>query len=110
MDAVQLFKCLSDTTRLKATLLVYQEGELCVCELMTALAESQPKISRHLAPLRAAGILTDCRKGQWVYYSINPNLPHWAIKILDQALKSEKVPLLSCSQNLKVMNNRPSCN
>ena len=43
------FKCLSDETRLLATLLIYKEGELCVCELIEAMNESQPKISRHLA-------------------------------------------------------------
>ena len=40
---VQFFKCLSDDTRLHATLLIYLENELCVCELMDALDISQPK-------------------------------------------------------------------
>jgi ArsR family transcriptional regulator len=76
------FKCLSDETRLRCLLLLYKEGELCVCELTAALGLPQPKISRHLAPLRHHGILQDSRVGQWVYYKINPNLPEWAIAIL----------------------------
>ena len=79
------FKCLSDETRLNATLLIHQEGELCVCDLMDALGESQPKISRHLAQLRKCDLLTDTRRGQWVYYSVNQDLPAWATDLLDQA-------------------------
>ena len=59
-----VFKCLADDTRARMTLLIAREGELCVCELTHALELSQPKISRHLAQLREAGILMDRRKGQ----------------------------------------------
>ncbi len=48
-----VFKSLSDETRARATLLIASLGELCVCELMCALDDSQPKISRHLAQLRS---------------------------------------------------------
>ena len=58
-------KTLSDTTRVRIALLVTRETELCVCELTCALDEIQPKISRHLALLRAAGVLADRRQGQW---------------------------------------------
>ena len=68
----EVFKCLADETRVRATLLIVDQGELCVCELMCALADSQPKISRHLAQLRSAGLLLDRRQGQWVYYRLNP--------------------------------------
>src|SRR3954468_17879816 len=78
----EIFKCLSDETRLRATLLIAREGELCVCELMCALNDSQPKISRHLAQLRSCGLLLDRRQGQWVYYRLNPDLPAWIAQIL----------------------------
>ncbi|MDA1392954.1 metalloregulator ArsR/SmtB family transcription factor, partial [Klebsiella pneumoniae] len=45
---LQLFKNLADETRLGIVLLLKARGELCVCDLCTALAQSQPKISRHL--------------------------------------------------------------
>jgi len=64
-------------------MLIQQEGELCVCELMEALQESQPKISRHLAQLRKFNLLSDRRQGQWVFYRINPSLPNWAADILN---------------------------
>ncbi|ABC27415.1 predicted transcriptional regulator [Hahella chejuensis KCTC 2396] len=77
MDPLQLFKCLSDETRLRSLLLIQQEGELCVCELTAALDEIQPKISRHLAQLRKCGLLLDSRQGQWVFYRVNPALLAW---------------------------------
>ena len=46
MQPITLFKCLADDTRLKAVLLIQSEGELCVCELTSALETSQPKVSR----------------------------------------------------------------
>ena len=77
LQAVNYFKCLSDETRLRCMLLLHREGELCVCEITQALALSQPKISRHLAQLRQSGLLSDQKKGLWVYYKINPVLPEW---------------------------------
>ena len=56
---LQLFKNLADETRLGIVLLLKARGELCVCDLCTALAQSQPKISRHLAMLRESGLLLD---------------------------------------------------
>lgn len=63
---LQLFKNLADETRLGIVLLLKARGELCVCDLCTALAQSQPKISRHLAMLRESGLLLDRKQGKWV--------------------------------------------
>jgi len=87
------FKALSDETRLRCMMLLYEKGQLCVCDLTCALALSQPKISRHLAQLRQIGLLLDKREGQWVYYQINPELPAWAMGILaatSQAIATQK--------------------
>ena len=109
IEPVQFFKCLSDETRLNATLLIYQEGELCVCELMEALGDSQPKISRHLAQLRNCGILDDTRRGQWVFYSIAKHLPEWPRDILRAADNANTNTLKTLQKNLSAMNNRPQC-
>jgi len=77
------FKNLADPTRLRVLVLLAEEGELCVCELTHALDEIQPKISRHLALLRAAGVVLDRRQGQWIYYRLNPALPDWAQRVLE---------------------------
>ena len=109
LEPVQLFKCLSDETRLSSTLLIMQEGELCVCELMEALAVSQPKISRHLAQLRNCSILDDVRRGHWVYYSISKQLPGWAKDVLLATAQTNQTTLTEYQQNLKAMQNRPNC-
>ncbi|WP_376697429.1 metalloregulator ArsR/SmtB family transcription factor [Wenzhouxiangella sp. EGI_FJ10305] len=92
MTTERFFRALADRTRLDCLLLLLGEREMCVCELVHALALSQPKVSRHLAQLRDAGIVADERRGQWVYYRLHPVLPDWSRKVLetvreDQALE-----------------------
>jgi len=80
------FKMLGDQTRMRALMLMQSEGELCVCELTHALELSQPKISRHLAQLREAGLVRARRDGLWIHYQVNPALPEWTLNILKEAL------------------------
>ncbi|MGF6593001.1 metalloregulator ArsR/SmtB family transcription factor [Pseudomonas sp. 2835] len=103
-----LFKCLADETRARATLLIAREGELCVCELMCALDDSQPKISRHLAQLRTCGLLLDRRQGQWVYYRLNPHLPAWINQVLQLTLEANGQWLSADSARLDGMGDRPA--
>lgn len=109
LDSTQFLKCLADETRLHLTLLVHAEKELCVCELMEALGDSQPKISRHLAQLRAGGLLSDTRRGQWVYYALHSALPDWALRTLEQLQEAQKKQLGVFQKKLKAMKNRPVC-
>jgi ArsR family transcriptional regulator len=65
----RIFAALADTTRLR--LLNLMAGrEVCVCHFVDILGQSQPKISRHLAYLRQAGIVAARREGKWMHYSI----------------------------------------
>lgn len=84
MTAETLFKALADETRLRTVLLLVGRGELCVCELNRALGISQPKMSRHLATLREAGIVSDRKQGLWVFYGVAPGLPDWARAVLER--------------------------
>jgi ArsR family transcriptional regulator, arsenate/arsenite/antimonite-responsive transcriptional repressor / arsenate reductase (thioredoxin) len=85
VDPISFYKCLSDDIRLKTLMLSHYLGELCVCELMVALDEpSQPKVSRNLAVLKKAQLISDRKHGQWVFYRINPQLPQWAKAVLAQ--------------------------
>ncbi len=79
------FDSLSDSIRRRILALIHGQDELCVCELVAALDLPQPKISRHLAVLRAAGILSIRREGTWVYYRLDAGLPLWAYRILEIA-------------------------
>ncbi len=80
-----------------------------MCELMQALGDSQPKISRHLAQLRNCGILDDTRRGQWVFYSMAVSLPDWASDVLRCAMTASEEAVSQFQKNLKSMNSRPLC-
>jgi ArsR family transcriptional regulator len=90
ITALQLFKNLSDETRLKIVLLLRASGELCVCELCGTLEESQPKISRHLSMLRESGLLIDRREGKWIHYRLSAHMPAWAAAVIEQAYLSQE--------------------
>lgn len=90
MHPVQLFKLLADETRTTIILLLREAGELCVCDLCTATDLSQPKISRHIALLRDAGLVLDRREGKWIHYRLSPHMPAWAALIIDTAWSSQR--------------------
>jgi ArsR family transcriptional regulator len=82
-DLETLFKALADRTRLRLIHLLGDE-ELCVCDCVKVLKTNQPKISRHLAYLRRAGLVSARRDGRWTYYRLaEPADPH-AAKILQE--------------------------
>lgn len=68
-DIAALFMALADETRLRLLNLM-RDGEVCVCFFTEALGLSQPKVSRHLAYLRNAGIVGARRDGKWMHYRI----------------------------------------
>ena len=109
MDAVSLFKALSDTTRLRCVALLARHNELCVCELTHALALPQPKVSHHLAALRKAGIVADRKEGLWIYYRIRDELPPWALDVIRSAAEgtNNQEPFTEDVANLTGMPNRP---
>ena len=108
MSPLVFFKSLADETRLTCLLLILAEQELCVCELMAALDEGQPKISRHLALLKQNGLLTDRKLKQWVFYRLNPNLPSWIGSSLELTLKENLAAISDHLARLHAMGDRPS--
>jgi ArsR family transcriptional regulator len=84
-DLAFLFAALSDRTRLR--LLNLMDGrEVCVCYFVEILGQSQPKISRHLAYLRRAGVVAARREGKWMHYRIVVPEHAGAAKILRETL------------------------
>lgn len=68
-NSAEIFKALSDETRLKIMILL-TDRELCVCDLERILATTQTKISRHLSNLKYNKLVKSRREGQWSYYSL----------------------------------------
>jgi ArsR family transcriptional regulator, arsenate/arsenite/antimonite-responsive transcriptional repressor len=70
----ETFKALSDETRLRIMALLIENEELCVCDFVGTLGETQSKVSRHLRYLYHAGLVEDRREGLWMHYRISPDL------------------------------------
>jgi ArsR family transcriptional regulator len=84
-DLALLFAALADRTRLR--LLNLMDGkEVCVCYFVEILEQSQPKISRHLAYLRRAGIVAARREGKWMHYKIVVPKHPGAARLLSETL------------------------
>jgi len=109
IDTGTFFSAFANEIRLRVLTLLQSQGELCVCELIHALALSQPMISRHLALLRADGLVETRRAGQWMYYRLHPEMPAWASEVLMITVEANKQhqPFCNDIQVLASMPNRP---
>ncbi|MEN6497527.1 MAG: metalloregulator ArsR/SmtB family transcription factor [Thermoguttaceae bacterium] len=76
-----MLRAFSDRTRLRILCLL-QKREFCVGDIVDILQVSQPKISRHLAYLRKAGLVTARKSGLWCYYSLMPSQAAFHQKLL----------------------------
>jgi ArsR family transcriptional regulator, arsenate/arsenite/antimonite-responsive transcriptional repressor len=85
-----LFRALADPTRLRLLNLIGNR-EICVCYFVEILGDSQPKISRHLAYLRRAGIVASRRDGKWIHYRLSMPKDDAAASILRETLKHLRI-------------------
>ena len=79
------YMALADKTRLRLLNLMRGQ-EICVCFFTEVLGDSQPKVSRHLAYLRNAGLVEARRDGKWMHYSIKPQADEQARRAVQAAL------------------------
>ncbi len=68
-------KAAADPTRTRILKLL-ERGELCVCQVQAVLALAPSTISKHLAILKAAGLVADRRDGRWIHYGLTPDGPN----------------------------------
>jgi ArsR family transcriptional regulator len=83
----EFFAALADRTRLRLLNLM-RDGEVCVCFFAETLGTNNPKISRHLAYLKRAALVTGRREGKWIHYSLNPPKDAQAEAMFDSLLKA----------------------
>ena len=107
-----LFKALADRTRLRLINMI-GDSEVCVCFFVAILKTSQPKISRHLAYLRRARIVTARREGKWMHYRLTEPPDEHATRIFREVRASlsehpefqhdrEKLEKVCCATQLPV--------
>jgi ArsR family transcriptional regulator len=95
-----MFRAVSDRTRLRILHLL-RGGELCVCDIVSALQVPQPKASRHLGLLRQAGLVTARKEGLWIHYKLTPASSKFHQKLLDcLACCIQEVPELAKDEKL----------
>ncbi len=106
-DSVQLFKALADETRLRILNLLCRR-ELCVCQIVDVLGIGQSKVSRHLAHLRHASLVTDRREGLWMYYSLSDSRGELQRQVVEWLKRAEdEVPMGTA--DLKALDNLGEC-
>ncbi len=76
------FKALADPTRLRLLNLL-RHGELCVCDLVEALAMPQSKVSRHLGYLKKEGWVSGRRSGKWMHYALSSPREPLLVKVME---------------------------
>lgn len=86
IDIVAILAALAEPTRLAAMRLLWDGEEHCVCELMEKIDATQSRMSRHMAVLRVAGLVTDRRDAQWVRYRRSPALSPEVAAIVDAVM------------------------
>ena len=109
ISPLTLYSAIAHEIRLRCLLLLLEHGELCVCELTHAIGVAQPTISRHLAHLREAELVTDRREGLWIHYRIHPDLPAWVTNVLQETSDGVQgmTPYADDLATLESMPNRP---
>jgi ArsR family transcriptional regulator len=96
-EILNIFKALSDEIRLRILKLL-QNGELCVCDIFSALDMVQPKVSFHLAVLKDARLIRDRKDGRWVHYRISEDDLFRRLLILSAL---ERIPEASVADDRK---------
>lgn len=83
-EYINIFKALSDNTRLRIMRLLIQAGrDICVCEIVDSLQVSQYNVSRHLKDLKIAGLVKERKDGKWVFYSLTKTIGDFQKLILN---------------------------
>ncbi len=86
----EFFAALADRTRLRLLNLM-RDGEVCVCFFAETLDTNNPKISRHLAYLKRAGLVKSRRDGKWMHYSLTPPKDPRAAEIFDSLMRALEI-------------------
>lgn len=83
---VNALRALSDPIRLRIVHLLLAQPELCVCQLSAVLQVNYPALSKHLQMLKLVGIVSDEKRGRWIYYRLNRESWNPAVERLIQCV------------------------
>lgn len=103
------FKALSEPVRLRILNLLLQKGELCVCDIVSALSLPQSVVSRHLSYLKKHALVTSRRQGNWQYYECTLLNPTHTLHFLSLSLKQSLTLSTDCNQDLSLLDQHTGC-
>jgi ArsR family transcriptional regulator, arsenate/arsenite/antimonite-responsive transcriptional repressor len=87
----QIFKALSDESRVRILHLIFQNGEMCISDLELILEFTQAKTSRHIIYLKNSGMLSTRKQDQWVFYSIKEEVSEIISQIFEFLVKDQSL-------------------
>ncbi|PKM68918.1 MAG: transcriptional regulator [Firmicutes bacterium HGW-Firmicutes-2] len=90
MELSEVFKTLGDENRLRILGILFKQ-DLCVCEVEMILNMTQSNVSRHLAKLKNAGIISYDKQAQWVYYEISKKFIERYPKLYELLVEESKI-------------------
>ena len=102
-----MFQALGDATRLRILGLLLT-GEVCVCDIHESLKLSQPKVSRHLAYLRKAGLVETRRDGLWVHYRL-ATAPEPVLGVIRDAVTHALMHVNTVQRDAKRLERKNGC-
>jgi ArsR family transcriptional regulator len=107
VDLERLFQALGDATRLRILGLLLT-GEVCVCDIHESLNLPQPKVSRHLAYLRKAGLVETRREGLWVHYRLG-HAPDPVLGVVREAVTHALMHVHTVQRDAKRLEKKNGC-
>ena len=84
INYVEIFKALSDESRLKIVKSLIKNESQCACKLLELVSCGQPTLSHHMTILIKCGLINSKKVGKWVHYSINNDVMLQIIKYLGE--------------------------
>ncbi len=107
MELVNILKALADENRIRIINILINH-ESCVCEIETILNLNQANVSRHLAKLKANGIITSTKEAQWVHYSISSDFIKNEVEIIT-FLSKKFITIDTCVKDINRLNKYNKC-
>jgi ArsR family transcriptional regulator len=90
---IQLLAALADPTRLAIVRQLASDAEVCACDFTSCCDVSQPTVSHHLKVLREAGIVTSERRGDWIFYRLEPGASDRLARIAQSLVPGGLIPV-----------------
>ncbi|MGB9793031.1 MAG: ArsR/SmtB family transcription factor [Thermacetogeniaceae bacterium] len=103
----KIVKALANPLRLRIIDQLDTEEERCVCDLVEALGYDQPAVSKHLAILKNAGVVTSRHEGTRVLYRLRTQCVKEFLACIDRMIlhdfeeRQEEIRQLASSLKLK---------